>query len=494
MGTMTGIRKGAKRYLKGIVLVLIVALLAGGFYLGIGNRQYQSSQGLYKGPSASVNGVKIKDEDFNRALNQTRNEFYQYGAALSEELIHSFALENAINNQIMLNAQKDMKIAASNAEVNAFMDQMHKAYDTEEEWSMLLYQTGAGSERELRGMVRESIVYLNLLNTLAKEKGLTVEEQEIIDAYQSVDASHILIRVKAAGTDEEGHTEAEARQLANEIYEQLKAGADFVALANEKTEDPSGQGKGGALGTFVRGQMVPEFEEAAFALPAGEISEPVKTNFGYHIIKVNNRVDPESEEFQSKKADYEKNLLAQKFEGEHLNTWIEEQRSQATIDILDPAFRAFRLKGEEKWPEAALAYEKAIKNDKDNQGLYLSLKEVYVRDNRLADAAKLMETARKKWPENTAVLTTLADVYALQKDTAKTGEVLAYTSSIAGDDVAMHQEIKALYEKAEMTAEAAEEQIIIETLAAQQATEQTGADITGDISADETSTGSEGGN
>ncbi len=105
-----------------------------------------------------------------------------------------------------------------------------------------------------------------------------------------------------------------------------------------------------------------------------------------------------------------------------------------------------------------------------------------------------METARKKWPENTAVLTTLADVYALQKDTAKTGEVLAYTSSIAGDDVAMHQEIKALYEKAEMTAEAAEEQIIIETLAAQQATEQTGADITGDISADETSTGSEGGN
>lgn len=493
MGTKTGIRQGAKRYVKGIVIVLIVAMAAGAFYIGIGNSQYQSSLNLYKGPSASVNGVKIADEDFNSALNQTRNEFYQYGAALSEELIHNFALENAINNQIMQNAQKDMNIKVSNGEVNAFMDQLHKSYNTEEEWSMLLYQTGAGSERELRSMVRESIKYLNFLNALAKESGLIVEEQDIINAYQSVDASHILIRVKTLDTDTEGHTDAEARKIANEIYEQLKAGADFAALANEKTEDPSGQGKGGNLGSFIRGQMVPEFEEAAFTTPVGEISEPVKTSFGYHIVKVNNRVDPEGEEFQSKKAEYEKNLLAQKFEKEQLNSWIEKQRSQATIDILDPALRAFRLKSEEKWPEAALAYEKAIKKDKNNQGYYLSLKEVYVKDNRLDDAAKLMETARKKWPENTAVLTALADVYALQKDTAKTGEVLAYTSSIANDDVALHQEIKALYEKAEMTAEAADEQIIIEALVAQQAAAQTGADTTGGISTDETTIGSEDG-
>ena len=192
-----------------------------------------------------------------------------------------------------------------------------------------------------------------------------------------------------------------------------------------------------------------------------------------------------------KKAEYEQELIAQKFQNEGLTAWIEEQRSKATIEILDPAFRAFRLKNEEKWPEAALAYEKAIKKDKDNQGYYLSLKEVYVRDNRLDDAAKLMETARKKWPENLAVLLALADVYALQKDTVKTGEVLAYTSSIGGDDIALHQEIKALYEKAEMTAEAADEQVLIEALVGQQAADQTGADVTGDILADDLSSGLE---
>ena len=263
MGTMTGIRKGAKRYLKGVVVVLIVALAAGAFYMGIGNSKYQNSLDLYKGPSASVNGVKIKDEDFNNALYRTRYEFSQYGAALSEELIHSFALEKAIENQFLTNAQKELRIKATNKEVNDFMDRLHQLVQTEEEWSSLLYKNGVASERELRGLVRESLVFQNLMKALAKDSNLTVTEEEIIKTYQSVEASHILIRVKTADTDEVGHTDAEALQLANEIYEQLKAGADFVAVANEKTEDPSGQGKGGSLGTFLRGQMVTEFEEVA---------------------------------------------------------------------------------------------------------------------------------------------------------------------------------------------------------------------------------------
>lgn len=490
MGTMTSIRKGAKRYLKGVVVILIIAMAAGAFYIGIGNAQYKNSQDLYKGPSASVNGVKISDEDFNDALYRTRYEFAQYGAALSEELVHSFALDKAINNQILKNAQKDLGIKATNKEVNDFMDRLHKLVPTEEEWSMLLYNNGVSSERELRVLVRESLAFQNLLKVLAKDSGLTVTEEEIIKNYQTVEASHILIRVKSFD-EEEGHTDAEALQIATEIYEQLKAGADFATLANEKTEDPSGQGKGGNLGTFLRGQMVTEFEEVAFSLPVGEISEPVKTTFGYHIIKVTDRVDPESEEFKNKKAEYEQELLAQKFQDEKLNSWLEEQKANATIEILDPGLRAFRLKNEEKWPEAALAYEKAIKKDKDNQGYYLSLKEVYVKDNRLADAAKLMEKAREKWPENISVLTALADVYVQLKETDKVREVLTYTSSIAGDDIALHQEIKALYEKAEMTAEAADEQIIIDALLNQQAVEQTGADLTEDsFSTDDTSSAS----
>lgn len=87
---------------------------------------------------------------------------------------------------------------------------------------------------------------------------------------KQVKASHILVK-----------TESEA----NKILEDLKRGASFAKLAQEKSECPSKK-KGGDLGWFGKGKMVPEFEKAAFSLKKGEISDIVKTKFGYHIIKV----------------------------------------------------------------------------------------------------------------------------------------------------------------------------------------------------------------
>jgi peptidyl-prolyl cis-trans isomerase C len=89
-----------------------------------------------------------------------------------------------------------------------------------------------------------------------------------------VHARHILVK-----------TEAEA----NAIYDQLKKGADFDKLAREKSEDKASGAKGGDLGYFTADRMVPDFSKAAFALKKGEISKPVKTDFGWHIIKVEDR-------------------------------------------------------------------------------------------------------------------------------------------------------------------------------------------------------------
>ncbi len=80
--------------------------------------------------------------------------------------------------------------------------------------------------------------------------------------------------------------EDEARAKAEKIYEELKAGKDFAEAAKEYSDDRSNKDKGGDLGAFARGMMVPEFEQAAFALKPGEISQPVKTPYGWHIIKV----------------------------------------------------------------------------------------------------------------------------------------------------------------------------------------------------------------
>lgn len=88
-------------------------------------------------------------------------------------------------------------------------------------------------------------------------------------------ARHILVR-----------TEQECLQL----KQQIEQGADFAALAQKHSQCPSGR-SGGALGTFGRGQMVPEFDRVVFSAPVGEVQGPVKTQFGYHLVEVTQRVD-----------------------------------------------------------------------------------------------------------------------------------------------------------------------------------------------------------
>jgi peptidyl-prolyl cis-trans isomerase D len=98
-------------------------------------------------------------------------------------------------------------------------------------------------------------------------------------------ASHILVKVKQ-GDSGEGHTDAEAKAIAEKLLEQLKAGADFKELAKKASEDKGSAASGGDLGCFGPGRMVPEFDEAVFALEPGATSDLVKTSFGYHVIRL----------------------------------------------------------------------------------------------------------------------------------------------------------------------------------------------------------------
>lgn len=144
---------------------------------------------------------------------------------------------------------------------------------------------------------------------------------------EEVHARHILFRV-ANPADEKASKEAEDKVKA--VIERLKKGEDFAKLANELTEDPSGRKDGGDLGYFTKDQMVPEFSAVAFKLDKGNISDPIKTQFGWHVLKVEDKRKKQPPEFDKVKGQLE-TYVERKAQVELVN----KLRAQAKIERLD---------------------------------------------------------------------------------------------------------------------------------------------------------------
>jgi peptidyl-prolyl cis-trans isomerase C len=129
------------------------------------------------------------------------------------------------------------------------------------------------------------------------------------DEFEEAKGSHILIRFKGSTVPlkpgEKDLTEPEALAKAQDLRGKIVAGADFATLAKAESDDAGSAVKGGDLGTFKHKQMVAAFDQAAFTLPIGQVSEPVKTQFGYHLIKISSR---ESKAFEEAKPEIEKQL------------------------------------------------------------------------------------------------------------------------------------------------------------------------------------------
>jgi peptidyl-prolyl cis-trans isomerase D len=155
------------------------------------------------------------------------------------------------------------------------------------------------SDREAYRIPERRAVQYLLVDEASLASRVAVTDREIEAHYQErredfkepeeTCASHVLVKVKPSPESAEGHPDPEARTLAEAVLAQVRAGADFAALARKSSEDKGSAAAGGDLGCFGRGQMVPPFENAAFSLAPGEVSDLVRTDFGYHIIKVASR-------------------------------------------------------------------------------------------------------------------------------------------------------------------------------------------------------------
>jgi peptidyl-prolyl cis-trans isomerase C len=152
--------------------------------------------------------------------------------------------------------------------------------------------------------------------------------------YEQVHVRHILIRMQGSPIPlmpgQKDLTEAEALAKAREIRQKLEQGGDFAELALKESNDVGNNSKGGDLGFIKHGQYLPSFEEAVFALPNGGLSEPVKTQYGYHIVKLEERKPTKT--FEELRPELEKILG-----NEAIRKFVEDLKAKTTV-VIDPDF------------------------------------------------------------------------------------------------------------------------------------------------------------
>ena len=161
----------------------------------------------------------------------------------------------------------------------------------------------------------------------AKARSYYKEHPESFKTPEMIRVRHILIKTDPSATDEE---KKKIKAKAEEILEKLKKGEDFAKLASEVSEDPGTKSKGGDLDFFPKGTMIPAFEEAAFSLKPGEMSGLVETEYGYHIIKLEEKKDAVLEPYEKIKEKVKDQAL-------------QEMRKAAVTDFVEKALKNARV-------------------------------------------------------------------------------------------------------------------------------------------------------
>ena len=443
MGIMM-LRKVARKFLAPVIFVLLLALTIGLFYIGAPTAGKDNDL-LYKGPAAKVFGIKVKDDEFNKLLVNLTQQASQSGMPYTQSQLRDIALTKAIQEIALQQEIKKVhgQIKVSGSDVNKFIK---KYFKTDEELQSFLEQQGL-TKRDLQKVLAKDLESQKFHQLNAEKLGIKVSKAEILKGIEQITVSHILI-----SSEKSVRTGAAALKLANEVYQKAAAGGDFAQLAKEFSDDPGSKEKGGQYGPMSVGEfeksMVKEFVAASLSLKKGEISKPVPTQYGYHIIKLDARQIPTGKEYKEKYSEAKKELLYQKIQGgdPKYSAWMKKiyTKAETEMEILDPGLRAFRLKQEGKDKEAALAYEKALTRSyyKNKWDFYLEASEVYLRLKQPKQALKVLQKVPAEFHEEVEYQIALALTYKTDNKLSKGIDSLAKFSAAHPEDEALHERLK----------------------------------------------------
>ncbi len=287
---------------------------------------------------AVVEGAEIKGADLEKNFNGFLTSRQIPADALpAAERARGYAmiLEEMIKEKLIEKRAAAVKV--TDEEVTETFKKFTANLGSEEEVKKQIAASGQTLEA-IRENIRTSLRQDHWLDAeVVKAGGVSDKDAETFykentDKFQKppeVRASHILVRIPPESKPE---VVVEKQKAAQAIADRVKKGEDFAKLAKELSEDPSAKENSGDLNFFAKEQMVPEFSEAAFKMKKDEISEPVRSQFGYHVIKVTDRHDAETVALETVKP----KLLAF-LKGQKVETLKKEIRDKAEVKINLPA-------------------------------------------------------------------------------------------------------------------------------------------------------------
>jgi peptidyl-prolyl cis-trans isomerase C len=293
---------------------------------------------------AKGKGFEIKRSQLDEEVIRVKSQYSSRGNTLPPEqtaMLEQQVLDQLIQIQLLLAKATDADRTAGKTQAATKFEEAKTKVGSEENLNRRLKAEGLTKEELLskwtEAATAEAVAKRDLKVNITDEdvKKFYDDNPSKFEQPESVRASHILLGTKDlnTGTELTEDKKTAKRKLAEDLLKRARAGEDFAKLAKEYSEDPGSKDTGGEY-TFPRGKMVPEFEAAAFSLNTNQVSDIVTTQFGYHIIKLSEKIPAKKVEFAKVSSEI-KDYLTQQAMQKQVPDYMAKLKKEASVEYLD---------------------------------------------------------------------------------------------------------------------------------------------------------------